>query len=84
MHYLRGMNDTFNIFDVLIWGGAALSVIGLCGLVWCILRVQAARRASLSDDAMRAVLSKVLPLNFGALGLSVLGLMLVVVGISLG
>ena len=36
-----------NIFDGLIWGGATLSLVGLAGLVWCIVKVWSARRAQL-------------------------------------
>jgi hypothetical protein len=69
--------------QILIWCGAAVSLAGLAGLIWCILRVWGARRAGLEDAAMRAVLQKVLPVNTGALFLSVLGLMMVVIGILL-
>lgn len=70
--------------DMLIWLGTGVSLVGLAGLVWCILRVWKARKAGLSDDALRAVIQKVVPLNTGALLLSMMGLMLVVVGILLG
>lgn len=69
--------------EILIWGGAAVSLLGLVGLVWCILRVWRARRAGLDDAAMRAVLQGVVPLNTGALFLSVIGLIMVVLGIML-
>ncbi len=72
------------MFDVMIWGGAALSLAGLLGLFWCIFRVVKARRAKLGDDELRAVLRAVLPWNLGALFLSVIGLMLVILGIFLG
>ncbi|WP_305972246.1 MULTISPECIES: hypothetical protein [unclassified Mameliella] len=68
----------------LIWGGAALSLAGLVGLVWCIVRVWTARRANLSDEDLRAVVRKVVPLNMGALFLSVIGLMMVILGIFMG
>ncbi|MEP3847724.1 MAG: hypothetical protein ABJM43_20455 [Paracoccaceae bacterium] len=71
------------IFDLLITLGATLTLLGFIGLVWCILRVWRARRAQLPDDEMRAVLQKTLPLNLGALAVSVLGLMLVIIGIFL-
>ena len=70
--------------DWLIWIGALISLIGLVGLVWCILIVVKARRANLPEDQMRATLARVMPLNMGALLLSALGLMMVVVGILLG
>jgi hypothetical protein len=69
---------------VLIWSGALLSLAGVGGLIWCITLALKARRAGLSDDAMRARLQKVVTLNMIALGVSALGLMLVVMGIVLG
>lgn len=77
-------NETSPVFDIVIWSGAALSLLGLVGLVWCIVRVSRAKRANLSDEAMRDVLKSALPLNLGALFLSVIGLMMVIVGIFLG
>lgn len=68
----------------IIWGGAAMSLVGLIGLLWCILTVWKARRAGQTDDEMRATLRRVLPANMAALFLSVLGLMAVIVGIFLG
>ncbi|GAA6158607.1 hypothetical protein NBRC116589_07810 [Ruegeria sp. HU-ET01832] len=70
------------MFQIITWGGAALSLAGLLGLVWCILRVMKARKSGLSDDELRAVVQGVLPWNLGSLFLSVLGLMLVILGIS--
>lgn len=75
--------NTSPVFDAIIWGGTALSLLGLLGLVYCIIRVSRAKRAGLEDEAMRAELKKVVPLNLGALFLSVIGLMLVIVGIFL-
>lgn len=69
--------------DLLIWGGALLSVAGLIGLILCIVYVARARKAQLADQDMRALLQKALPLNLGALFLSVIGLMLVILGIFL-
>jgi len=70
--------------DWLIWSGAAVSALGLFGLIWCIGTVVKARRANLTEDEMRDRIQQVLPLNLGALFLSVIGLMMVVVGILLG
>lgn len=68
----------------LVWIGALVSVVGLVGLIMVILRVNKARKSGLSDEDLRAAVQKALPLNLGALFLSVLGLMMVIVGISLG
>ena len=70
--------------EMLIWIGAAVSLAGLAGLVWCILRIARAKRAGLDDAALNAEVRAVLPWNMAALFLSVIGLMLVVVGVILG
>ncbi len=70
--------------DWLIWTGAGVSVVGLIGLMWCILKVSRAKRANLEEAAMREVLKGIVPLNLAALFLSVIGLMMVIFGISLG
>lgn len=71
------------IHDILIWGGAALTVLGLGGIVWCIVTVAGAKRAQLDDAAMRATMQRVVAVNMGALAASMLGLMAVVLGIML-
>ncbi len=68
----------------LIWPGAFLSLLGVFGLLWCILRGLKVRRSGATEDQMRAELQKLFTVNFGALGLSVIGLALVILGISLG
>ncbi len=68
----------------LIWTGAAVSALGLAGLVWCIVTVWRARRAQLPDEALREKVRRVIPVNMGAMLLSVFGLILVVLGIALG
>ncbi|MGI1660839.1 hypothetical protein ACRDNQ_01250 [Palleronia sp. KMU-117] len=70
--------------ELLVWIGAGLTLLGLLGLVWCILLAVRARRAGLSDEDLRARLQKVVALNLGALAVSALGLMAVIVGIFLG
>lgn len=69
--------------EVLIWIGTALALAGVAGLVFCILLVTRARRAGLPEDRLRATLQRVVGYNLAALGLSALGLMLVVAGIVL-
>ncbi|WP_050523165.1 hypothetical protein [Pseudorhodobacter wandonensis] len=69
--------------DVLIWIGAAVSLIGVAGLAWCIWMALRARNSGLPDEEIRSALQKVVIYNMGALGVSALGLMLVVLGIFL-
>ena len=73
-----------DMFEVIVWAGAALTLAGVFALIWCIVTVARARRAGLDDDAMRARMRSVLAVNMGALAASTVGLMLVVLGIFLG
>ena len=68
----------------LIWAGAAMTLAGLAGLIYCILRAARAKRAGLDDAAMRAELQRVVTINLAAVGASALGLAAVVAGILLG
>ena len=70
--------------EALVWIGAALTLIGLAGLVACIVMAMRARRAALDDAALRARLQTVVTLNLAALGVSAIGLMTVIVGLFLG
>ncbi|MBT9385520.1 hypothetical protein KM176_16725 [Pseudooceanicola sp. CBS1P-1] len=67
----------------LIWIGTAISACGLAGLVWSIVRVARAKRAQLEDAELRIAIQKAMPLNMGGLFMSVIGLMMVILGISL-
>lgn len=68
----------------LVWSGAVLTVAGLVGILWSARMVFAARRAAKDDADMRARMQRILPMNLGALFVSVIGLMAVILGVSLG
>ena len=70
--------------EFLIWGGALLSLVGVAGLVWCIVLAMQARKSGLPDDRIRERLQKVVVINLAALGISFFGLMLVLMGVILG
>lgn len=67
----------------LIWIGAAVSFAGLVGVFWCIWKVTKAKRAGLSDQALRDAVKRVIPINLAAFFISFLGLLCVVVGVLL-
>ncbi|MEM8554826.1 MAG: hypothetical protein AAGF71_08400 [Pseudomonadota bacterium] len=69
--------------EALIWIGAVISLLGVAGLVACIVMAMKARKAGLSDEDLRSRLKTVVAWNFGALMISALGLMSVVAGIML-
>ena len=69
----------------LIWIGAILSLTGVGLLVWCIARALAIRTRAVEDEtATRTGLQRLVVVNFAALGLSAIGLMLVVIGVLMG
>jgi uncharacterized membrane protein len=70
--------------EILVWIGAFLTFLGFLGVIWSVVLVMRARRAGLDDAGLRARIGKALPVNVGAFMLSMLGLIMVVVGIALG
>ncbi len=70
--------------DVLIWSGAVVSLGGVVLLVYCILAAVRARRDAENDAALKARLQRLAAVNMGALAISAVGLMMVVLGIVLG
>ena len=69
--------------DWLIWTGAAVSLIGVGILIWCAVFALRARREATDEADLRARLHRAVLINFGALALSTVGLIMVVAGIFL-
>lgn len=69
--------------QALVWAGVAVTLAGLAGLIWCILLARRAKREGGTEAEMRAKLQRVVLINLGAMGLSALGLALVVFGLIL-
>ena len=69
--------------DWLILIGATVSLGGVAGLLRCIQLALRARNSVLDSAAMRARLQQIVTFNLAAVGVSALGLMLVVTGIIL-
>lgn len=66
---------------VFVWGGAALSIFGLIGLLFSMYKVALAKKKSSSDEELRKSIQEAMPLNLASLFLSVLGLMSVTIGV---
>lgn len=64
--------------------GALISGLGIIGLVLSAVKIMRARQAGLEDAELRTRVQSAMVLNMGALFLSMIGLMMVVVGILLG
>ncbi len=71
-------------FEVMIWAGAAITLMGVAGLVACVIFAIRLRRAGLPDAEFRTGLRRGVIWNMAALFVSVIGLMLVVLGVALG
>lgn len=69
--------------DLLILTGAVISLIGIVGIAFSIVKVRRAKRRMDNDDELRAEIQAVLPLNLGAFLVSVIGLMCVILGVIL-
>ena len=68
---------------ILIWGGVAVSLIGLIGLLLSMYKVASAKKNIASEEELRVSIQAAMPLNLASLFLSVLGLMSVTVGVLL-
>lgn len=67
----------------MIVAGVIVTLLGLAGLVYCITKAAKAKRSGLEGEELTAHLRSLVTINLGALFLSAIGLMLVVVGILL-
>ncbi len=72
------------MLTALIWIGTTLAILGLSGLVTCIVVAVRARSSGLEGVAMEARLRRLVALNLAALAVSAIGLMCVVVAVILG
>lgn len=70
--------------SILIWPGAFISLIGVAALLYCIRKASEARKAQLNEEDMQAQLQRLVAYNMGALAISSIGLMMVVIGILVG
>lgn len=70
--------------SAVIWGGAILTLLGVGGLIFCVLLAMRAKREGLTGVAMQERLQRVVALNLAALAVSALGLIMVIVGVILG
>jgi hypothetical protein len=65
----------------LVIAGIVLTLLGLAGLIGCVLLALKARRSGGDPAEVRRLLQRAFLLNFAALGVSALGLCGVVVGL---
>jgi len=68
----------------LVAAGAIISVVGLVGLLICIFKAAKAKKSGGTQEEMQAMLEPLIPLNLGSLFLSIIGLICIILGITLG
>ena len=68
--------------SVLIPIGSVITLVGIILLFRCIYRVVKAKKSKLPDEELKAVLQSTVPANLGALFLSAIGLITVIIGIT--
>ncbi len=69
------------IWAVLIWGGAAVTLLGVAGLAWC---VRLSLKAKGAEPAQaKAIMQKVVVYNLGSMAVAVFGLLSMVTGLIL-
>jgi len=69
--------------EILVIIGAIISIVGLIGILICILKASKAKREGGTQEEMQAKLEPLIPLNLGSLFLSIVGLICVVLGVIL-
>ena len=69
--------------EILIWIGAAISFVGIVGIIASIVKGRRAKTQAKDDAELRARIQAAMPLNLGSFLLSVIGLMCVVIGVIL-
>lgn len=67
----------------MILSGAIVTIIGLSGLIYCILKAFRAKKSGLKGEELSKQLKKLVLVNLISLFLSAIGLVLVIVGILL-
>lgn len=67
----------------MILSGAIVTIIGLSGLIYCILKAFRAKKSVLKGEELSKQLKKLVLVNLISLFLSAIGLGLVIVGILL-
>ncbi|MBC6443293.1 MAG: hypothetical protein GDA53_09330 [Rhodobacteraceae bacterium] len=66
--------------DRLVACGVIVTLIGVAGLAWCILRAMGLRKSGLQGKPLADGLQKLIPINMASVLVSMVGLALVLIG----
>jgi hypothetical protein len=68
---------------LVFYAGVAITLVGLAGIVWLIIRARRLRQTESDDTTVQAELRALVFLNMAAVGLAFMGLAITVVGLIL-
>jgi len=66
---------------LVFYAGVAVTLVGLAGILWLIIRARRLRRTKADDATVQAELRALVLLNMAAVGLAFAGLAIAVVGL---
>lgn len=67
----------------LVWIGAAMAVVGLAGLAWCIRRAMVMKKSPLPPEEAQGVFHKLIAVNMASVAFAFLGVGLLIAGLLL-
>jgi len=68
---------------LVLYTGVAITLLGIAGIIWLIIRARRLRRTDADDATVQAELRLLVLLNMAAVGLAFLGLAVTIVGLIL-
>lgn len=68
---------------LVFYAGVAITLVGLAGIVWLIIRARRLRQTETDDTSVQAELRALVLLNMATVGLAFMGLAITVVGLIL-
>ena len=66
--------------DWLVIPGVIVTLLGVCGLAYCIFRANQLRTSGMEGDPLAQELQKLIPINLASVFLGAIGLAMVLVG----
>jgi hypothetical protein len=68
---------------IVFYAGVAITLLGIAGIIWLIIRARRLRRTDADDATVQAELRALVLVNMASVGLAFIGLAITVVGLIL-
>ncbi len=69
--------------DTIIWIGAGMAVLGLCGVIWCLVKAAQLKAVARQGGDPTPMMRRLIAWNMGSVGIAFLGLGVMVVGMAI-